>query len=213
MKIIDAWALPDADNYLIQKLFGGACYQRDHLDLAMKYVNLHRLAVDGGAHIGTWTRQLSKWFDRVISFEPSMESFECLAYNVNGQHNIDLRNQALGKEPGRVRMTMEGYDHAIKNGNTMAMFVAEGDDVDRIMLDSLNLDDLDFLKLDVEGSEVDALLGAKETLLRCKPVVLFEDKDHFGRYGYGKEAPSNLLKSLGATWLFTAGCDQIWGWQ
>jgi len=213
MKIIDTWALPDADNYLIQKLFGGACYQQSHLDQAMKYVKLHRLAIDGGAHIGTWTRQMSRWFDRVISFEPSLESFECLTHNLSGRENVELRHQALGGTHDRVRMTLDGYDKAIRNGNTMAMFVAEGDEVERITIDSLELTDLDFLKLDVEGSEVDALLGAKETLLRCKPVVLFEDKDHFGRYGYGKEAPSNLLKSLGATWLFTVGCDQIWGWK
>ena len=210
---METWAVPDADNYTIGKLHGSDNYQRKHLDTAMNYVKQRRLAVDGGAHIGTWSRKMSKWFDRVISFEPSAESFECLIYNMNDRTNIDLRNQALGKEPGRVRMTLEGYDKAIANGNTMAMFVVEGDDVDRITLDSLELDDLDFLKLDVEGSEVDAMLGAKETLLRCKPVVLFEDKDHFSRYGYGKEAPRDLLKSLGAAWLFTVGCDQIWGWK
>jgi FkbM family methyltransferase len=213
MKIMESWAVPAADNYTIAKMHGGDVLQRKHLDRAMSFVEKRRLAVDGGAHVGTWTRKMSKWFERVISFEPSAESFECLVYNVKDRDNIDLRNQALGNGPGRVRMTLEGFDKAIESGNTMAMFVAEGDEVERISLDSLELDCVDFLKLDVEGSEMNAMLGAEETLKRCKPVVLFEDKDHGRRYGYGREAPSELLMSLGAVWLDTAGCDQIWGWK
>lgn len=213
MKIIDTWAVPDADNYVMQKLHGDDCYQRKHLDRAMKYVKLHRLAIDGGAHIGTWTRQMCKWFDRVISFEPSSDTFKCLEHNIQDRGNVELRHQALGSVHGRVKMTLDGYDKAIRNGNTMAMFVTDGDEVERITIDSLGVTDLDFLKLDVEGSEPDALMGAIETLLRCKPVVLFEDKNHWFRYGYGRTAPGDFLTKLGASFLYVVGCDQIWGWQ
>lgn len=213
MKMMENWAVPDADRYTVRKMFGGACIQGGHLDKAMEYVKQRRVAVDGGAHIGTWTRKMSKWFERVISFEPSPESFECLKFNVHDRPNVELRHQALGKEPGRVGMTLKGHDKAIASGNTMAMFVTEGDEVERVTLDSLSLDVLDFLKLDVEGSEVDAMMGAKETLLRCKPVVLFEDKEHWSRYGYGSKAPQELLSMLGASFYCVIGCDQIWGWQ
>jgi hypothetical protein len=41
-------------------------------------------------------------------------------------------------------------------------------------LDSLDLARVDFIKIDIEGMEMEALMGAKETLEKCKPVVLVE---------------------------------------
>ncbi len=43
-------------------------------------------------------------------------------------------------------------------------------------IDDLELAELDFIKLDVEGYEYQALKGAEQTLKRCRPMVMFEDK-------------------------------------
>ena len=43
-------------------------------------------------------------------------------------------------------------------------------------VDSLKLDQLDLLKLDLEGHEYAGLLGARETIMRCKPFVIVEEK-------------------------------------
>lgn len=215
MKIINGIAFPDSDRFMASEITEEGTYQKPHFDAAMKYVKTRNVAVDGGAHIGAWTRSMSKLFKRVISFEPSGDTFECLAYNMKAFKckNVDIRRAALGQHQGRVRMTLDGFEKAIAAGNTGARFVAAGDEVDVITLDSRQLDDLNFLKLDIEGSEVDALMGAKETLLRCQPIILFEDKNFWKRYGYSRRAPHEFLSSLGATHCERAGMDEIWGWK
>src|SRR4030095_13809625 len=48
--------------------------------------------------------------------------------------------------------------------------------VEMITIDSLGLDAVGLIKLDIQGSETIALRGAEETLRRCRPVVLIEEK-------------------------------------
>lgn len=212
MKIIKGWAFPDEDEFMHSQMADDGSYQVSHLLAAVKHCKGRDVVVDGGAHIGTWANILAGMFGKVVAFEPSPDTFECLKFNLVRSENIEFRHQALGKEPGRVRMTLEGFDKAIKLKNTGARFTAEGGDVERITLDSLDLPALDFLKLDIEGGEVDALLGARETLLKYKPVVLFEDKFLWKRYGYHRRAPHEVLESLGAVHLERVSMDEIWGW-
>lgn len=170
------------------------------------------LVVDGGAHIGTWSKVLAEKFGKVVAFEPSADTFECLQHNVGMIPNIEMRNQALGKEPGKIHMTLEGFQKAIDLKNTGARFTRDGGDIDLITLDSLQLPALDFLKLDIEGGEPDALMGARETLKKYKPIVLFEDKFLWKRYGYARNKPHEILTALGARHLIRLSMDEVWGW-
>lgn len=212
MKIINGWAVPSWDEFMAKEMKPDGSYQRGHLDAAMKYVKGYMVAVDGGAHIGTWTKIMSRYFDNVLSFEPAADTFECLKWNKENQRwpNITLYQQALGSQPGRCKMTLEGFDRAILLKNTGARFVRPGNEVDVITLDSLNLKHLDFLKLDVEGSEVSALMGAMDTLNRLRPVVLFEDKGLWKRYGHERQAPHKILRKLGFKKLERVKMDEIW---
>lgn len=215
MKIVNGWAFPDADSFMASHIGKDGKYQYSHLEGAMKHVKNFGGAVDGGAHVGTWSRILSEKFASVLAFEPSADTKECLEKNMRTFkcENVNIVHAALGDKPGRVRMTLEGFDRAIELKNTGARFTRPGDDVDVVMLDSLKLDALDFIKLDIEGSEPAALRGAIETLKRCKPVVLFEDKGLcFRHFGEPKTACADLLKSIGMTFIEKIGCDQIWGW-
>jgi hypothetical protein len=95
--------------------------------------------------------------------------------------------------------------------NTGGRYVQDGGEIPRITIDSLGLPSLGFLKLDVEGSEPFALMGARETLKRCRPIVLFEDKYHWIRYGLRPDAVEAVLRQAGYRSLARAGGDAIWG--
>ncbi len=78
-------------------------------------------------------------------------------------------------------------------------------------IDDWQLPSCGFLKMDIEGSEPLALEGARATLARCRPIVLFEHKGFCRRYGLAPDATLTVLASCGYRHLETAGKDQIWG--
>lgn len=212
MKTVSGWAFPDVDEFMAHELNADGTYQHKHLKAALRYVKDRSLAIDGGAHVGTWTRQLSAFFDRVLAIEPSPDTFEALSSNVQtfACQNVELYQAALGSRTGFVSMApLEGKAEALKN--TGARFVQPGGEIPLIRIDDWKLERCGFLKLDIEGSEVSALRGAADTLLRCRPIVLFEDKGLWRRYGEARNAPQLLLQRLGYRKFERISCDEIWG--
>jgi FkbM family methyltransferase len=213
MKFSDGVAFPDEDDFMVKEFARTkGRYQFDHLDAAFRHVENFDVALDGGAHVGLWTRELSRLFRQVIAVEPSKDTCEALRKNVTywGLTNVVVHRVALGREVGLVSMALDREQAA--RGNTGGRYTAPGGDVPRVTIDSKNVQALGFLKLDVEGSEYAALLGATETLARCRPVVLFEEK-HLGEryYGHAPGATQEFLRQQGYRLLERVGCDEIWG--
>ncbi len=211
MKSVYGWAFPDADQFMSSEIKPDGTYQGSHFQIALKYVKDFTLAIDGGAHVGTWSRLMAAQFERVIAVEPSADTFEALEANLKAFNliNVDARQIAIGKATGKVTMVLDGRAATLKN--TGARYVQKGGEIRCEAVDDWHLPSLGFLKLDVEGSEVAALEGASETLQRCKPVVLYESKLLWKRYGHKSNAPQLLLTKLGFKHLADAGCDQVWG--
>ncbi len=70
-------------------------------------------------------------------------------------------------------------------------------DIQAIPIDSLRLDDVLLLKLDVEGYEMKVLEGSRETLARCRPFVMMELKDRKIAKGTADMAPHEFLVAQG----------------
>lgn len=211
MKLAKGWAFPESDVFMINELKDDGSYQAGNLRIALQYVTDWSLSVDGGAHVGTWSRLMSPVFQRVIAVEPSADTFEALACNMKqfNCENVELKNLALGEMAGRVSMVLDGRGLELKN--TGARHTGVGKDVAVETIDSWNLPSLGFLKLDVEGSEFVALKGARETLKRCKPIVLFEDKKlWFKHHGQPKNSVEVFLASVGYQEVARASMDAIW---
>ena len=212
MKFVHGWAIPSFDEHFETLISPEGRYQYENLKAAVSYCSRRRTVIDGGAHVGTWSKIFAKKFRRVLAFEPSPDTCECLRYNISSE-NVEIRNQALGKKAGMVSMVLDGFDGTLREKNAGSRYVVEGGRIERVSIDSLGLTDLDLLKLDIEGSEVDALHGAVRTLKRCRPVVIFEAKEEWVRRGYKARAPHEFLGRLGAVKFETVGIDEIWGWR
>lgn len=211
MKYHSGWAFPDADVFMTREMKADGTYQLSHLELALKSVKAFGCAIDGGAHVGTWSRVLSQRFAEVIAVEPSRDTFDALVANLTafGCSNVQAKNVAVGSAPGLVTMRLDADNEA--RANTGARFVKQGGSIPVETIDSWSLPVLDFLKLDIEGSEVVALQGAAQTITRCRPVILFENKWLWSRhFGYPKDAVAKLLTSFGYRFEAQASCDQIW---
>lgn len=211
MKMHRGLAFPEADEFMVHELKVDGTYQISHLEAALGFVKDWRCAVDGGAHVGVWSLQMAKRFTCVIAAEPSADTFECLVENLR-QHqcaNVEARHVAVGKEAGSVSMTLDAANAERKN--TGGRHVSAGDDVRVETIDSWHLPHLGFLKLDVEGSEPAALRGAIETIKRCKPVILYENKWLWSRYfGQPKNAVELILNACGYRHQMTVVKDAIW---
>lgn len=209
--VAGGWAFPDADQFMVDELEADGTYQGSHFDAAMQYVTDWTLAVDGGAHVGTWSRLMSEKFGHVLAVEPSPDTFEALQANLAtfGCVNVEARNIALGAAAGWVSMVLDDKNAARKN--TGGRFVQPDGAIPMMTLDALQLPSLGFLKLDVEGSEFVALMGARATIARFKPIILFENKGLWVKYGVERDGPQKLLASLGYSYLQKCGCDLIFG--
>lgn len=211
---VNGWFFAEGDRFMAAEINEKGEYQKTHLDAALALTKQRRVAVDGGAHVGTWSIPMAKIFRTVHAFEPSGDTFAALQANLEkrGVKNVKAREVALGKVESQGAMTLDGDERAKQMGNLGARHLGAGSSVRVVPLDSFELDVLDLLKLDIEGGEVDALKGAEETLRRCKPIVLFEDKNLWKRYGYGRRAPHDFLESIGAVPMRRVAMDEIWGW-
>ena len=134
-----------------------------------------KLAIDIGAHVGIWTRRLAKDFENVIAFEPLQKHIECHKKNCEGLDNITLHEVAMSNENGTntIRTTNfnSGMSTLIKKRKTKN---SSTHTIETRTLDSFDLPEMDFIKIDVEGWEQQVLEGAKNTILKYKPMMYIE---------------------------------------
>lgn len=217
MKEFQGIFLPDSDTHFTDHLARGplfkakGTYQQAKIELALS-VNPRRrgLAVDVGGHVGLWSRVLAVYFAEVVAFEPVAELVECFKLNAPG---VTLHSVALGADPGAAAFVTE-------SGNTgNSRMAARGDGATKLscvpvrMLDEYGFQNLDFLKIDTEGYEKFVLEGGKETIIRCKPVIVVEQKPgNAERYGIGQTDAVNLLRSWDAEVVWQKSGDYCLRW-
>lgn len=124
--------------------------------------------LDIGAHIGTFALPVAARVKKVIAFEPAPEAFALLLRNAaENKALLQLVNKALGSEKGNGTLLTRNASNA--GANTL---VAGGD------IPVATLDDevmhADFIKMDVEGMELEVLKGGTRLFEHARPVVLFE---------------------------------------
>jgi FkbM family methyltransferase len=211
-KNVFGWVLPAGeahlDTYLptAPVLGGRSVYQFHQIREALLRAPSRKVAVDVGGHVGFWSYYLAREFQHVYAFEPSAPLIECFRRNVT-QPNVYLHEVALGEAPGRVGL-------AFIEGHSMMAHVTEAADgtVERMRLDDLELEDVSLVKIDVEGYEPYVLRGARETLRRCRPLVVVEQKGWATRFGLPPEESRRILESLGATLVARVVDDLFFRW-
>lgn len=167
------------------------------LPVILKHIDPGDWVVDAGAFIGDHTRA---YLDRVgpdgyvVAFEINPEALECL------EHNCPEAILVKGGLSDQERLI--GYAQALNAGS--GHVVETPGEIHLIPLDAINLERCDFIKLDIEGCELEALHGAVGTIRRCRPVMWIEVNEHaLGRRGTTPEQLIEFIGSLGyTTWSF-----------
>ena len=160
------------------------------------------LIVDVGAWCGTWSMQMQKFAKQVYCFEPNKVHFECLSRNMATYNHVRLHNQALGNQDGFVKLL---EDEASQNTRVLI----EKGETKISKLDSFDLTNMDMLKIDVEGLEMEVLEGAKNKLENTQ-YLMIELNNNSKRYGSSNLEIEKYLKSLGFKELFKTWPDIVY---
>lgn len=171
---------------------GRLCHDRVVEQFIIPLINEGDWVVDGGAFIGDHTIAYAEKVGakgKVFAFEPCPSAFECLEWNMRNHPNVVCQQDALSDRQKRRTL--------VKGENAGAAFLnGEIGDVRCIALDSIPLERLNYIKLDVEGHELFALRGMQETLAKYRPKIVLEmNSGALGRNGHSYLDVLKFLKN------------------
>lgn len=144
----------------------------------------HMTSLDIGAKFGMYTFRINKYSRKVIAFEP-IKDLNIALSNIFHRDSIDVMPLALSGTAGEVTMRTPLYKSGnpcygrstIEDENNLEFHEIKGWDeftIKTVRLDDLQLDNVGFIKIDVEGHEQAVLQGAQKTIDKNKPAMLIE---------------------------------------
>ncbi|NNM43354.1 MAG: FkbM family methyltransferase [Chlamydiae bacterium] len=185
--------------------------------LLQKYCKPGSHVIDVGAHIGIHSMRMARFVGpegKVSSFEPQPKTVRELIMNRrrNGHTNMQIFPVALGNANGSVELSplLEGNEGGTSIGKGGSGYFAP-----LRTLDSFQFSDVSLMKVDVELMEDAFLEGAKNTIIRNKPVILIEimaGHDHAVATGEIRQRIDNtihFLEQLGYVVERIHDCDYI----
>jgi FkbM family methyltransferase len=163
------------DTCVSDALRSGELFEKFLLSLLSTIVPNNKNILDIGANIGVWSIVFSKVTSgTVYAFEPQYKVFDCLEKNtiINDCSNVKVYNIGLSDCANTLTMNAS-YD---KKENFGAFKICENGclTISTRRGDSLELTDIGFIKMDVEGHELEALNGLEKTITDNHPILLIE---------------------------------------
>lgn len=164
----------------IERLMWAGAYEPGLIRMLKSFLKPGMYFLDLGANIGYFSALASALVGRegrVFAFEPSPVCCPRLSQNLCGFEQARIYKYAASDTNGRRAF----YLHSREDG--WGSLLADHDLTERVHVDTIRLDDwaqgagiqrLDFVKIDIEGSEYAALLGARTLLRSFRPIVVAE---------------------------------------
>ena len=204
MKQVKGWWLPDTDTDFDRWILDGE-YQKRQRDAILNFVNKDGNAIDIGAHVGFWLRDMCKQFKHVYAFEPIEEVRQCLAKNV-GAENYSTYSFGLGAKNDIIKVNYNpaetGNTHASKDGNQTITIRK---------LDDMNLPKIDYIKVDTEGFEIEVLKGGEKMIEEYKPFIHVEVKGKvLVKQGLSSDDVDEYLKSINYKEVFRISSERLY---
>ena len=157
--------------------------------LAKPYIKENGVGVDVGCREGGFAREMENYFTHIhcFDFRNKKDMFE---HNVIDMTKFTYYVCGIGDKEGTTYTTSNKVGR-IKDSGTVAVSLKT--------LDSFNLENVTFIKYDIEGYELKALKGSEQTIKKYNPVIVIEQNR-------GNSHPQQLLESWGYT---CKGIDKV----
>lgn len=180
----------DLGEHMQSQIFWLGSYSRNILFLIKRLLRPSMVFVDGGANVGEISLVAGKLVGsqgRVFSFEPMKRFADQLERNraANGLECIEIHRTGLSDKRGMatIYLAPEHYRDGTQHDGLGTLFRSNSRNdpaaaVELVTLDEFlserNVPHVDMIKLDVEGGELPALIGAQHTLKRSSPAIIVE---------------------------------------
>lgn len=164
-------------------------FENHLIEWCKQFCSKDKNIIDIGAHAGTYTTSLALYSKNVYAFEPQKMTFYALCGGValSGHSNVTCIQKGLGSstQVGEQPLKIVSNDGGGSSLHAKTGILSE-EIIEIQTLDSYNLSDVGFIKMDVEENELYVLEGGKETIKRCNyPKILFEsNKDNPTLFDY-----------------------------
>lgn len=182
------------DNDLISsELIKYKNWESYHDNIISKYIKKDSIVLDIGANIGIFTTKCASKCKYIYSFEPYIKNYELLIKNIhiNNFTNVIPHFFAISDNMDITKINWitpnnfgaVGLDISLDKNSEYCKYINSITDKNNIInnmnvmtnkIDNLNLDKVDFIKIDTEGCEFLCIKGALNTLKKYKPVILME---------------------------------------
>ena len=181
------------------------------INLVKKFIKSGTDSIDVGVYRGVYSYEMSKYSEKVHSFEPNPIIFKYINKNLKKFiKNIHLYNFALSNQNKTMNLKIpirnsnsnkeifeEYYEMGkatIHNENNFENY--ENFEIQTKTIDELSFDNkISFIKIDVEGHELEVIEGAKNTIKRDKPILLVEIEKQYTKKEVAESI--NFINSLG----------------
>lgn len=147
-------------------------YGETELRLLKWLTNSDYVFYDVGANIGVYTQAMASSCREVHAFEPNPLNFALLDSNTHGLKNVHLYKYACGNSAQDI--AIQAFDPG-QAGNFGNLHITDhGITVPQIRLDNFQGAPADVIKIDVEGRELDVILGAENMIRERQPLITYE---------------------------------------
>lgn len=171
--------VPVFDEYVGRSLLVDGIYSNEEWRGWVPYLSYGSHVVEVGTQCGAFTLA----FARAVGHRGTVTGFEAQrgmaqmangTLALNGQWQAEVRNVAVGASTGVIQMERRDYLRPGNYGGIAGVDEGHGDAVKMTTLDHEAMVRCDFLKIDVEGAEFAVLVGGKQMIRRCRPVICAE---------------------------------------
>jgi FkbM family methyltransferase len=191
-------------------------FEKNLIEWCKQFCKKDQNMLDIGAHSGTYTISLADHCKHVYSFEPQKMTYYSLCGSValSNIKNVTCLSVGLGstEQVGKQILNIVSTDGGgstlhISNENN----VLQKEEIEIRTLDSFNIDNISFIKIDVEDNELQVLLSGQNTLQRSNyPKILFEmNKENKNLIDFLKSNYYDILNINGYNNMFLAVSNKI----
>ena len=200
-KVNDFW-VPTNDLHFNEWQAGKPFTQNKCLLQFIRYCNANdkkfKCVLDIGAWVGTWSIAMQDFADKIIAFEPDSLHYECLIKNIGS--NIETHQLAIGAEHKLISLSEDDFTQSKR-------VIGEGK-IPMVTIDSLKLEDVNLIKIDVEGFEMEVLKGASNTIKNVE-YLMIELNNNTKKYGSSNIEVEKYIASLGFKTLISHWPDKV----